>query len=65
MREIDRAFLAIFKDLKITPNIKNPGTSENPNYTCYIGKRAIGYKQLTQMLLRYQNEIIKLLTEEN
>lgn len=65
MREIDKAFLAIFKDLKIVPNEITPGTEEKPNYICYVGKQVIGYRQLTLMLLRYQNEIIKLLTEEN
>ena len=65
MREIDKAFLAIFKDLKIVKNEINPGTDEKPNYICYVGKQVVGYRQIVQMLLRYQNEIVKMLTEEN
>ena len=65
MREIDKAFLAIFKDLKIIRNKIDPGTDENPKYTCYIGNKMVGYRKLTQMVLRYQDEIIKMLIEEN
>lgn len=65
MREIDKAFLAIFKDLKIIRNKVDAGTDANPNYTCYIGNKMIGYRKLTQMVLRYQDEIVKMLLEES
>lgn len=65
MREIDKAFLTIFKDLKIVRNATHPGTDDSPNYICYVGKQAIGYKELVQMVLRYQNAIIEMITKEN
>jgi hypothetical protein len=64
MREIDRAFLAIFKDLKISLNKNIPGTDDNPNYICYIGKNAISNAEVVRMVKRYQDAIIKMLTEE-
>lgn len=65
MREVDKAFLAIFKDLKIVRNEITPGTEDKPNYLCYVGKQAVGYRALVQMLLRYQNALIDILTKEN
>ena len=65
MREIDRAFLAIFKDLKIIRNKTHPGTDDCPNYLCYIGKQSISNRQLVEMVLRYQNAIIDMLTKED
>ena len=65
MRDIDRAFLKIFKDLKITPNKSNSGTEEKPNYVCYIGKQAITHADVVRMVKEYQDEIVKMLIEEN
>jgi hypothetical protein len=63
VREIDKAFLAIFKDLKINRNKGIPGTEDNPNYVCYIGKQPISNADVVRMVKRYQDEIIKQLLE--
>ena len=64
MRDIDRLFLKIFKDLKIAPNKIDTGTEEKPNYLCYIGKTPITHAEVVRMVKQYQDEIVKMLLEE-
>lgn len=65
MRDIDRLFLKIFKDLKITPNKAYAGTEEKPNYVCYIGKNSITHAEVVRMVKQYQDEVVKMLLEES
>ena len=65
MRDIDKMFLKIFKDLKITPNKANMGTEEKPNYVCYIGKTSITHAEVVRMVKQYQDEIVKMLLESS
>lgn len=65
MREIDKAFLALFKDLKISRDKAHPGTDEKPNYNCYIGKEAVKNSDVVRLVKRYQDAIVQMLTEEN
>jgi hypothetical protein len=65
MRDIDRKFLILFKDLKITPNRLHPETPDGkPNYVCYIGKDCIRKSEVIRMVKEYQDEIVKMLLEE-
>lgn len=64
MREIDKAFLKIFKDLKITLD-KQTSTEDNPRYICFIGKNHIKNADVVKMVKEYQDEIIKMLLEES
>ena len=64
MRDIDRKFLILFKDLKITPNKLHPTTVDGkPNYVCYIGKDCIRKNEVIRMVKEYQDEIVKMLLE--
>ncbi len=65
MRDIDRAFLKLFKDLKITQNKKIPETNGKPNYICYIGKQAVSNSDVVRMVKEYQDEIVKMLIEDS
>lgn len=64
MREIDRIFLTLFKDVKITPAPDNPGTKEKPNYYCYIGKKAVSKTEIVRLVKKYQDAVVELLLEE-
>ncbi len=64
MREIDRIFLTLFKDVKITLAPDNPGTEEKPNYYCYIGKNAVSKAEIIRLVKKYQDAIIELLLTE-
>lgn len=64
MRDIDRTFLKIFKDLKIVPD-KNFSTEEHPVYICYIGKQTVSHNDVIGFIKDYQDEIVKMLIEEN
>ena len=64
MREIDKAFLALFKDLKIVQDKSLPTDKQGkPNYVCYIGKEIVPHREVVRMVKRYQDEIIDMLTE--
>lgn len=65
MRDIDRAFLKLFKDLKITQNKTIPETNGKPNYICYIGKQTVSSSDVVRMVKEYQDEIVKMLIEES
>lgn len=64
MKEVDKIFLTLFKDLKITRNKIHPGTDESPNYMCYIGKNSISNQDVIRLVKKYQDEVISLLLEE-
>ena len=64
MRDIDRAFLILFKDLKIVLDEKH-STEENPKYFCFIGKHCISYGEVIRLVKQYQDEIIKMLLESS
>lgn len=64
MREIDRRFLILFKDLKIVPDKQNPGTENKPNFHCYIGKESISYATVLKMVKEYQDAIVDMLLKE-
>lgn len=63
MKELDTAFLTVFKDLKITVDETNSGGK--PAYTCQIGKRIIGYSEVVGLVKEYQDRIINTLLNEN
>ena len=63
MREIDKIFLRIFKDLKLAVDKNSP--DDNPRYVCYIGKQAVSRDVVVSMVKEYQDEIVKLLLESN
>ena len=62
MRDIDRKFLILFKDLKITTD-KQYSTEEKPVYICYIGKQTINHNEVIGLVKEYQDEIVKMLLE--
>lgn len=62
MRDIDRAFLILFKDLKIATD-KQYSTEEKPVYICYIGKQTVSHNDVIGLVKKYQDEIVKMLTE--
>lgn len=64
MRDIDRKFLILFKDLKIATD-KQYSTEEKPVYICYIGKKTINHNEVIGLVKEYQDEIIKMLLEES
>lgn len=64
MREVDRIFLTLFKDVKITLAPDNPGTDEKPNYYCYIGKKAVSKMEIIRLVKKYQDAVIELLLKE-
>lgn len=63
MKELDTAFLTVFKDLKITVDETNSGGKLA--YTCQIGKRIIGYSEVVGLVKEYQDMIINTLLNEN
>lgn len=65
MREVDRIFLTLFKDVKIILAPDNPGTKEKPNYYCYIGKKAVSQAEIVRLVKKYQDAIVALLLEES
>lgn len=64
MRDIDRAFLILFKDLKITTD-KQHSTEDKPVYLCYIGKQTISHNDVIGLVKKYQDEIVKMLTNDS
>lgn len=64
MRDIDRHFLKIFKDLKIIVD-EHGSTDEKTNYVCYIGKNLIRIQDVIGMVKEYQDDIVNMLIREN
>ena len=65
MREIDKAFLALFKDLKIVQDRHTPETDGKPNYNCFIGGNAVSHKEVVRLVKRYQDAIVDMLIQNN
>ena len=64
MRDIDRAFLILFKDLKIAIDTQH-STEDKPVYLCYIGKKNISHNEVIRLIKNYQDEIVKMLLESS
>ena len=64
MRQIDKAFLTIFKDLKIIEKVNDSGIT---TYMCFIGDQGVKHSEVVRLVKQYQDEIINSLlttTEE-
>ena len=64
MRKIDRTFLTLFKDLKIVEDKTKTRKDGKPALLCYIGKESISARDVVALVQRYQEEIVKMLTEQ-
>ena len=62
IREIDKHFMLLFKDLKIVPDAFNPKTKDGEdNYVCFIGKQAVSKNTVIRLLKQYQDDIMEML----
>lgn len=59
MKKVDKLFMTMFRDLKITRDPNNGGTDEKPNYVCKLGNGYASHADVVRMVRKYQDAIIK------
>ena len=58
MKKVDRLFMSMFRDLKITRDKNNPGTNEKPNYVCMLRDRWVSHSDVVRMVRKYQDTVL-------
>ena len=62
MSATDQIFLNIFKDLKIVPD-KHNSSKNKTSYSCFMGEKTISYREVVELVKKYQDELIKVFSE--
>lgn len=59
MKKVDKLFMTMFRDLRITRDPNNAGTDEKPNYVCKLGNGYASHADVVRLVKKYQDVILK------